>query len=165
MTTVTVATTRNNTFFAALISGAYASAATALLFLIVDGARGQFFYTPSLLGRVVLLGHEPSSTEPLRLDMVALYSLVHLIAFVLIGAAATAVYRNWKALRASVAFGTAVMTFLTGGAFMVGALVYPGLIEAIGPLALIGGNLVAAIAMTVVVRSSLASCALAGDAR
>ncbi|MDH3207153.1 MAG: hypothetical protein OEO79_11110 [Gemmatimonadota bacterium] len=153
MTAATATTPRNSIAFAALTSGAYASAATALLFLLVDATRGQLLYTPSLLGQVVLLGGDPASVEPLRLDMVALYSLVHLVVFVLIGAAATALYEAWSLLRVPMVLGAALMAVLTAGAFSLGAVAYPGLVAAIGPVWLVAGNLAAAGTMAWLIRS------------
>jgi hypothetical protein len=144
MNTAAATRPRSNIAFAALISGAYASAATALLFLLIDATRGQLLYTPSLLGQVVLLGADPSSIEPLRMDMAALYSLVHLVVFVLIGAVATAMHEAWSFLRTPLVLGTALMTLLTAGAFLLGAVAYTGLVAAIGVVWLLVGNLAAA---------------------
>ena len=153
MNTAAATKPRRPIAFAALTAGAYASAATALLFLLVDATRGQLLYTPSLIGQVVLLGGDPSSIEPLRLDMVALYSLVHLVVFVLIGAAAAMMHESWSFFRAPLALAAALMTLLTAGAFSVGAVAYPGLVTAIGPLWLVIGNLAAAGTMAWLVRA------------
>jgi len=154
MNTAAAIRPRSHIAFAALTSGAYASAATALLFLLIDATRGQLLYTPSLLGQVVLQGSDASSIEPLRIDMVALYSLVHLVAFILIGAAATVMYEAWEFLRAPLVLGVALMAMLTAGAFLVGALVYPGLVAAIGPVWLLAGNLAAASTMAWLIGSN-----------
>lgn len=155
MNTAVATRARSDIVFAALLSGAYASATTALLFLIIDASRGQPLYTPSVLGEMVLLGQDPNSVGPLRLDMVALYSLVHLVAFVLIGGLATALYQAWENVRPPVVMATVLTVLLTGGVLLMDRVAYPGLAEAVGPLALIAGNIVAATTMTWVVRSGL----------
>lgn len=146
-----------DTVWGAVVSGAYASAATALLFLVIDSVRGEPLQTASTLGSVVLLGQDPGATAPFRLDMVALYSLVHLAAFVLIGAAVTLAYQHWERIRSPGALVGLVTLGLTAGAGLVDALFFPGLVSAIGPLALVAGNLAAALAMAWVLDSGLAT--------
>ncbi|MGD8873350.1 MAG: hypothetical protein PVJ80_17365 [Gemmatimonadota bacterium] len=156
MDTAVSTTPRSDTLWGAAVSGAYASAATALLFLVIDSVRGEPLQTASTLGSVVLLGQEPSSPGPFRVDMVALYSLIHLGAFVLIGAAATRAYQTWDRLRTPVALALLLTIALTGGVALVDALFFPGIIWAIGPWAMLGGNVAAAVTMTWVLDSGLA---------
>lgn len=155
MDTAVATTSRSDTLWGAVVSGAYASAATALLFLVIDSLRGEPLQTASTLGSVVLLGNDPSSPGPFRVDMVALYSLVHLAVFIGIGAVATMVYRRWKRIRAPLALGTLLTVVLTGGVALVDGLFYHGLVAAIGPAALLAGNVAAAAAMTFVLGSGL----------
>lgn len=148
---------RSDTLWGAVISGAYASAATALLFLLIDSLRGQPLQTASTLGSAVLLGQDPTSQAPFRLDVVALYSLVHLGAFVLIGAAATKAYQTWELIRPPALLALLLAVALTFGVIAVDALFVPGVVTAIGPVALVAGNVAAAVAMTWVLSSGLAA--------
>jgi len=150
--------------FASILSGAYASAAVALLFLVIDALRGDPFLTPSLMGSVVFLGSTPSVALPVRLDMVAFYSLLHVLVFSLIGTAFTlagvrvAGFLDRHALFTAAVFGTLLL-----GAVSLDVLLFPGLVAAIGILPLVGANLGAAAVMAAVIRSSLRSARL-GDA-
>jgi hypothetical protein len=134
--------------FASAISGAYASAAVALLFLGLDTLQGSPLQTPSLMGSVFLLGETPSATLDVRLDMVALYSLVHFLAFVALGALTTFVYARWEPmqLHALVPAGS-IMAFLMAAAVGLDVLVAPGILAAVGPGAVAVGNAVAAAVM------------------
>lgn len=148
MRTAVAKKSRTDVVFASVVSGAYASAATALLFLLIDGARGQLLYTPSLLGSMVFLGQDAASVAPVRMDMGALYSVVHLAVFVLIGTAVTNIHQAWQTARSPWVLGALVMTGLSVGVLLVDALFYPGVIDAIGPVALTAGNAAAAATMT-----------------
>ena len=106
---------------------------------------------------MVLLGLEPSAVGAFRLDMVALYSLVHLAVFVLVGAAATALYSRWAVVRRPVVLVSLVTGSLTVAVLTADALLYPGIVEAVGRLNTFSGNLAAAAAMTWVLRSGLGS--------
>lgn len=143
--------------FAAILSGAYASAGVALLFLALDALRGDPFLTPSLLGSTILLGMQPAADLPVRLDMVALYSVVHLVAFVALGAAATTAAIRVEALRRR-AFVLPLLIFavLSVGELIVSTVLYPGLIDAIGLGRVTLANAVAAWIMGRIVREALA---------
>jgi hypothetical protein len=146
---------RDRAVFAALLSGAYASAGVALLFLALDAFRGDPFLTPSLLGSTILLGMQPAADLPVRLDMVALYSLVHLAAFVALGAAATVATIRFAALRRS-AIGLPLLLFgvLAVGELLVSAAL-PGLVDAIGLGRVTLANAAAAWIMGRIVREAL----------
>lgn len=138
-----------------VVSGSYASAATALFFLLVDGAQGQPLFTASLLGSVVLLGQDPMAVDAFRLDMVALYSLVHLAVFVLAGAVTTALYLRWEAIRQPLVLVLLVTASLTAGVLGVDAVLYPGVVARVGIVGIVAGNLAAAAAMAWVLRSGV----------
>lgn len=149
--------------FASILSGAYASAAVALLFLGIDALRGDPFFTPSLMGSVVLLGSTPSAELPVRLDMVAYYSLLHVVLFALIGTVFTlAGIRFARFLRNPLAFAASVFATLTLGMAGLDSLFFPGLIGAVGLLPLAAANLGAAAVMSVFIRSTVGSLAPGG---
>lgn len=157
---------RGQVAFAALGSGAYASAATALLFLAVDAYRGAALFTPSLMGSVVLLGHPPAEVTEVRLDMVAAYSLVHFAAFTLLGIGVTLASRRVAALRSRAAvLAVAIFALLMVGAVVVDRLVYPGLVTRMGlaPVAL--ANAAAAAVMARFIRPVLVDAGTATPSR
>ena len=121
--------------FSSLISGAYASAAVALMFLAVDALRGNPLLTPSLIGSVALLGESPGAVRGVRLDMVALYSLLHFTAFAALGLGATLLHVRERVLRDHpVLLGALVFAVLNAAAALVDAVLFPGLVQAIGML-------------------------------
>jgi hypothetical protein len=142
--------------FASLLSGAYASAAVALLFLGIDTMRGDPFLTPSLMGSVVLLGTEPSAALPVRLDMVAYYSFLHVVLFSLLGTLFTlACLRLAVLARRPVIFSGVILGALTLGVAGLDLAWFPGLVQAIGPVPLVVANLSAAGVMSVFIGTTL----------
>lgn len=138
--------------YSTLVSAAVASAAVALLFLAIDGLRGNLLFTPSLLGSVVLLGEPASTSTPVRLDMVALFSLVHALGFSIVAFTATVAAGTFEALRRQpLLLGGTLVAVLSFSAVLVDLLLFPGLVRAIGPAPLALANVVAAGCMTVIV--------------
>lgn len=146
--------------FSSLLSGALASGAVALLFLLVDGFRGNPTFTPSLLGSVVLLGEAPTAAAGIRLDMVALYSLVHFFAFAAIGTASSLIYLRLEPLRRRPELlGGLIAASLSLGFLTADVLLFPGLGAAIGTGWVIVANVVGGGVMTSLIHSTLASAA------
>ncbi|MEX2467295.1 MAG: hypothetical protein WD995_10315 [Gemmatimonadota bacterium] len=149
--------------FASLLSGAYASAAVALLFLGIDAMRGDPFFTPSLMGSVLLLGSEPSAALPVRLDMVAYYSLMHVVLFSLLGTVFTlACLRVTTLTKRPVIFAGVILGTLTLGMVGLDVAWFPGLVQAIGPVPLVAANLGAAVVMSVFIARALARDTIRG---
>ena len=142
--------------FASILSGAYASAAVALLFLAIDAVRGDPFFTPSLMGSVFLLGSEPSAALPVRIDMVAYYSLLHVVLFSLLGTVFTLACLRFAALaRRPIVFAGVIFGALTLGMAGLDLLLFSGLVQAIGAVPLIAANLFAAGVMSVFIRTTV----------
>ena len=141
--------------FASLLSAAYGSAAIALFFLAIDTVRGEPFFTPSLMGSVVLLGIPAQEVASIRFDAMAMYTVVHLLAFLGLGAVATLAYARVRAIpRGSFVLGALILGGLTIGTIGVDVLLFPGIIDRIGDLPLAAGNLVASIAMSTMIVST-----------
>ncbi len=148
---------RGRALSAVVLSSAYASAAVALIFLVVDAVRGDPFLTPSLMGSVVFLGLEPSRDLPVRLDMVGAYSLAHLAAFATLAALATVVTSRSSALRdRQAALPALLFAALMGGALLIDGALFPGLLEAIGFFWVTIANAGAAWVMGRIIRNTLA---------
>jgi len=149
---MSVSTKPGDLQFASLMSGAYGSSAIALFFLVVDAVRGDLLFTPSFMGQVVLFGTAPADITSVRLDAMALYSLVHLLAFIGIGTVASWVYSRSSVLpRNVVALTASILAFLTVGTMAVDWLLFPGIIDGIGRIPLALGNGFTSIAMAVLV--------------
>ena len=147
-----VSTKPGDVQFASLLSGAYGSAAIALFFLIVDALRGDVLFTPSFMGQIVLFGTSPADVASVRLDAVALYSLVHLVAFIGAGTAVSVLYTKASIIpRNAVAVAAAVLVLLTLGTMGVDRVLFPGIIDGIGRIPLALGNGFASIAMAALI--------------
>lgn len=86
-------TQRNSLVREGIIAGLLGAAGVALWFLIVDVTVGEPFYTPAMLGEIVLsLFGRPSSGDTLALH-VGLYTVVHVVGFMIIGVIAASVVR------------------------------------------------------------------------
>ena len=132
-----------NATFAAMFSGACAAASVALLFLVIDSIRGTPLATPSLLGSALFLGEVPSGALTVRVDLVALYSLVHAAAFFALGAAATTAYLKFPALAQAPVLYAAVLTGLLSIAAALFEAAVPGAITSAGISAVLGANAIA----------------------
>lgn len=78
------------------VSGVLGGSTVAIFFFVVDLLRGQPFYTPSLLGSILLQGADPSSVVPISAPMVVAYTAVHMALFILAGMAAAAAVRQFE---------------------------------------------------------------------
>ena len=74
-----------------LIAGILGALTVALWFLVVDMMHGRPFYTPTVLGTALFgRGAWPATLEtlPPSLEMVAMFTWVHVLAFAVIGVVA-----------------------------------------------------------------------------
>jgi hypothetical protein len=67
------------------VAGLIGAGGVALWFLIVDGIEGRPFYTPALLGSAVFWGLRDPAQVQVAVPAVIGYTLIHVIAFWLIG--------------------------------------------------------------------------------
>jgi len=72
-------------FYDAFYGAAIGGSVVALFMAVVDAVAHEVLYTPSLLGSVLFLGVEPSSVTEVRMDMVAVFTIVHLVTFGALG--------------------------------------------------------------------------------
>ncbi len=142
--------------FASLFSGALGSAAVALLFLVIDSTRGEPFFTPSLMGSVLFLGTSPVEASVVRMDLMAAYTVVHFIAFTVLGAAVTVSYARSESMpRHPLILATILLAVLTVGAVAVDRLFVPGLLATVGGLPLAVANTAAALVMGTFIHRTL----------
>jgi hypothetical protein len=129
------------------MAGVIGASAIALFFLVVDTARREALFTPSVMASALLRGEAPSQTPEIDLSMVAAYSVLHGAAFVAVGILAA-----WATAlrRASVATFTLAIALFAGlelGFLFTCAIVEPRLLEAVGVAPATVGNLLAAVGM------------------
>ncbi len=144
------ASTKGNLVYGAVYSAAIGGSVIALAFLLVDVVAGRALFTPSLLGSVLFFGASAETFAGADLTAVALWTVVHVVGFLVLGTVGSWLYQR---LRAS-GIGPDVPTFLAlalvGEAmFLVAnATVMPGVADRIGHVLILGANILAAISMT-----------------
>ena len=146
-------TRANDLAYGTFYGGAVGGTVVALFFLIVDALRGQALYTPSMLGTALFLD---TIVPGVRLDMVALFSVVHFATFFAVGAFATWLHLTWEPLRNQfLALGVVIFTILTGLLFLADWLVLDGVVSAIGIFEALIANAITAGAMTAFIGRAL----------
>jgi len=132
-----------------ITTGLLGAAAVALWFLVVDLVRGQPLHTPALLGAVVSGVADPmaAADAPGRAGLVALYTVLHVLAFSVVGV--IAVFVVHRAERAPALIGLLLMLF---AAIEVAFTGFVAILEvrALGDIAwyqVAVGNLIAAVTM------------------
>ena len=79
---------RTELFLDGLLTGMIGALAVAVWFLVLDFAERRPFYTPALLGTVLLHGSSVAANGPVIAPLeVAAYTAVHFLAFVVVGIA------------------------------------------------------------------------------
>src|SRR6185295_9479726 len=85
-------TDRSAVYEQGLAAGVLGAAAVAIWFLIVDLVAGRPFFTPSILGTALFQGSAAVATPervPVSLEMVVVFTWIHVLVFVIIGVAAS----------------------------------------------------------------------------
>jgi hypothetical protein len=126
-----------------VIAGIAAATALALWFLVIDGLAGRPFHTPGFLARVLLGGEEVT----MDVGQIALYTVIHYAAFMLVGAGVGWLMDRFKILP-GLLIGL-VLGFLLFDLLFYGSLWVTG-IDVVGYLGWIGvlvGNAIAGITM------------------
>jgi len=146
--TRTLSRTTEDFLYDAFYGGALGGSVIALFFLVVDLVEGRPLYTPSLLGSVIFAGAAPSSVTEVRLDMVAYFTLIHLLVFGVLGMLFAFLFHEVE-LRARRPIEVLLLFFLIfEGASLIAALVLaPGVTQQLGAFRVFLANLLAAAAM------------------
>ncbi|MDH3270017.1 MAG: hypothetical protein OEN56_01715 [Gemmatimonadota bacterium] len=141
--------------YEAFYGAALGGAAIAIFFLAADTIAGRPLYTPSLLGEVLFTGADPTAVEVVRLEMVAYFSGVHLVAFLLLGLCTSWLCRVTGISKRDLPVVTGVVFLMLTGAFFGGdLLLFPGVAVTIGIPELLLGNFLAAAVMGVFLRKA-----------
>ena len=149
--------------FAATWAGSIGGSIVALFFLLVDIVAGQPLHTPSVLASAIFLGEVPVGPDVLRLELVALYTLVHFVVFTAVGAAFAWIVTHTSDVAAQgVIVPAGLFGTLTAGLMAVDLLVAPGVVATIGLVWTLVGNALATGGMYAFYRSVLG--APAGEA-
>lgn len=138
-----------------LIAGALGAATIAVWFLIVDALDGRPLFTPSILGTALFKGAaavaDPADV-PVSLEMVVVFTWIHLLVFAVIGVAAS-LFLGLAERNQNYGFGIVLLFVLFEFGFAVVSMVFAeSVLQALSlPLVLLG-NLVAAGVMAVYFR-------------
>jgi hypothetical protein len=130
-----------------VLTGIAGAVVVAFWFLILDTARGQMFFTPSLIGSAVFLGQTPEQIVSVNGFIVFAYTGLHGVLFLLAGLALASMFAMFEH---NPQFGIILLLlFLMFEAilFSFAAAIFPNLVGALGAVAVASGNLFAAIAM------------------
>lgn len=73
---------RHSTLQEGMDAGILGGLAVALWFLVLDVAQGRPFFTPSVLGQVIIFGSGEPQTAPPVFGAILLYTVLHFVAFV-----------------------------------------------------------------------------------
>lgn len=136
-------------------SGAIGGAVVAFFFLVLDTIGGQPLYTPSVVGSVLFFGEAADTVSTIRLDAVALTTIVHLVAFVLLGLLASWVVRFVESRATSFSASAGALFVLASAGFLISAsVVMPGVAGQIGAGKILVANALTAVAMTAFLRKA-----------
>ena len=130
-----------------ILTGVAGAAVVAVWFLILDTARGQMFFTPSLLGSAVFLGQSADQVVSVNGFIVFAYTGLHGVLFLMAGLALAWMFAMFEH---NPQFGIILLLlFLLFESilFSFAAAIFPNVIGALGAVAVASGNLFAAIAM------------------
>jgi hypothetical protein len=130
-----------------ILTGITGAAVVAVWFLILDTARGQIFFTPSLLGSALFLGQSPDQMISVNGFIVFAYTGLHGVLFLLAGLIIAWMFSMFER---NPQFGIIILLLfllVESILFAVAAAIFPNLVGAIGAVAVASGNLFAAVAM------------------
>lgn len=130
-----------------IVAGLLGGAAVALWFLLVDLASRELFFTPAALGSALFLGARGAEQVVMSVGIIAGYTALHFLAFVVIGLVAAAL--AMEAERHAYAFIGGVLLFVTLETLFLGlaAIAAGWLLDALTWWNVIGSNVVAAAVM------------------
>jgi len=146
------ATTRSGHTFADYAYDAFYVAAiggglVAVFFLVFDVfTRGQALFTPSLMGSVLFERAAPQTVESVNMMAVAKYSVIHFLAFGLLGLGISFLTHQVE-LRARhpLVVIALVFTIIEVAFWLAASVVAPGVLDRLGILPVAAANLIAAV--------------------
>jgi hypothetical protein len=133
-----------------LAAGLLGAAAIALWFLILDTVAGRPLHTPTILGTAIFRGGQGLASPdavPVSLEMVVLYTWVHALVFCVIGGVAARLLAVAER-QPNAGFGILLLFVVFEFGFLVVTLLFAEpVLRALTWPAILGGNLLAALAM------------------
>ena len=119
----------------------------ALFFLAFDVvARGQALFTPSLMGSVLFEGSAPRAVESVSMMAVAKYSVVHFVAFGVLGLGISFLTHQAEIRsRHPLVVIALVFAILELAFWLAASIAIPGVLGRLGVLPVAAANLIAAV--------------------
>jgi len=133
-----------------LLAGVTGAVVVAGFFFLVDLVRGQPFYTPSLLGSVLFRGAEVGQVTGVDAAMVAAYTGVHVLSFVVLGTLAAFLVHEMERHPPVAVVAILLAICFEGGFFAVSAALMPGVVGTLGAALVALANLLALASMAAV---------------
>lgn len=130
-----------------VLTGIAGAAVVALWFLILDAARGQMFFTPSLIGSVLFLDQPAEAVTDVNGLIVLAYTGLHGMLFLLAGTLIAWMFSQFDRNPQLGIVLLLLFLLFESVVFSLEAAVVPQLIGAMGTLAVASANLFAAVAM------------------
>jgi hypothetical protein len=133
-----------------ILAGILGAFTVALWFLVLDTAHGRPFYTPTVLGTALFgRGVWPGTLEtlPPSLDMVAMFTWVHFLAFVVVGVVASRLIAVAER-NPSLGFGFVLLFVILEACFTAAMMIVAApVLRALTWPAILGANSLAAAVM------------------
>ncbi len=142
--------------YEAFYSAAVGGLVVALLFLVAEVLAGRPLFTPSVLGSVLFFGAEAEAVDAIDYTAVALFTVVHIVGFGILGfvAAGMARFLEERTGGSFVAPAIAIFLILEAAFLVFNFVVAPGAADVIGHGKILLGNGLAAVAMTAFLRAA-----------
>ena len=135
-----------------VFAGLIGASAVALWFLVVDAALREPLFTPSLVASAVLRGTPATPEHAVDLTMVAAFTALHSLAFIVFGIVASWGVDQFERTPDLPLIAIATFIALEGGFVTATKLVVPDVAEVIGHGFIVAGNVFAAVGMGVYLR-------------
>ena len=133
-------------------AGLIGASAVALWFLVVDAALREPLFTPSLVASALLLGTPASADHQVDLSMVAAFTAMHSLAFIVFGVVLSWLVDQFSRTPDLPLIAIGIFLALEGGFVAATKLVVPDVAEVIGHGFIVAGNVFAAIGMGLYLR-------------
>lgn len=146
--------------FDAFFSAAIGGSIIGLFFLVSDFISAEVFWTPALLGSVIFSGVPIAEVTTVRLELVALFTVVHFSAFAALGLSISLFVHSLDHFSDRVGLVAIILLLaLQGGFFALDALLAPGIVKEIGFVQILFANILTAGGMAYFLLRSHRICA------
>jgi len=135
-----------------VFAGLIGASAVALWFLVVDAALREPLFTPSLVASALLRGTPATADHHVDLAMVAAFTALHSMTFIVFGVVASWVVDQFEHTPDLPLISIGLFLALEAGFVTATKLVVPDVAEVIGHGFIVAGNVFAAVGMGLYLR-------------